>query len=152
MNFSEYPTDEFWDLLKRRIDFVPIDLVLAQSANESAWGTSRFVIMGNALFGQQTFSQDFPGIIPYNRRPGTKHSVEKFKSVRQSVRSYINNLNTHPAYLAFRLLRSLARSRGKIPDGQFLAAGLAQYSERREDYIRDIRTMISVNRDLMGLD
>lgn len=152
VNITDYATADFWELLGQRIDMVPIDLVLVQSANESAWGTSRFAIMGNAMFGQQTFSQEYPGIVPFQRRPGARHTVERFESVRLSVRSYINNLNTHPAYLAFRMLRSIARIRGKTPDGEFLAAGLALYSERRQEYIREIRDMISINKGLMGLD
>jgi Bax protein len=42
--------------LKIRMDEVPVSLALAQAAKETGWGTSRFAIEGNALFGQWTFS------------------------------------------------------------------------------------------------
>lgn len=40
--------------LLRRVDEVPAALVLAQAANESAWGTSRFAREANNLFGLWT--------------------------------------------------------------------------------------------------
>ena len=38
--------------LLRRADVIPVPIALAQAAIESGWGTSRFAIKGNALFGQ----------------------------------------------------------------------------------------------------
>ena len=49
-------------LLKVRMDIVPVSLAIAQAAKESGWGTSRFAIEGNALFGQWTWSGE--GIKP----------------------------------------------------------------------------------------
>ena len=48
--------------LKVRMDIVPVSLAIAQAAKESGWGTSRFAIEGNALFGQWTWSGE--GIKP----------------------------------------------------------------------------------------
>ena len=54
------------DKLKRRVDIVPPSLALAQAAEESGWGTSRFAIKGNSLFGQWDFSGK--GIKPKEQR------------------------------------------------------------------------------------
>lgn len=44
--------EQAWETLLRRVDVVPASLALAQAANESAWGTSRFALEGNNYFGQ----------------------------------------------------------------------------------------------------
>jgi Bax protein len=152
VNPEEYDADAIWELLKRRIDIVPIELALAQSANESAWGRSRFAMEGNAMFGQWTFSRKKAGMIPRKRVPDSGHAVAKFPSVRAAVKSYIKNLNTHPAYVAFRILRSTAREKGSELDGQTLAPGLINYSERRKAYVQEIQAIMKTNKPLMNLD
>lgn len=145
-------SSEIWETLYRRIDIIPTELALAQSANESAWGRSRFAIKGNAMFGQLSFSREDLGMTPHQRDSGKIHTVSAYPSVRDSVRSYMNNLNTHLAYLEFRIMRAKARKTGRKPDGKTLAAGLMNYSERREAYIQEIRAMIETNRPLMNLE
>lgn len=152
VNPGDYNADVLWEELKRRIDIVPIELALAQSANESAWGRSRFAIEGNSMFGQWTFSKKRAGMIPRKRNPGDVHTVAKYQNVRASVKSYIKNLNTHSAYVAFRMLRSKARAEGLEPGGHALAPGLINYSERREAYVHDIQAIIKTNKSLMNLD
>lgn len=145
-------TEDNWELLKRRIDIVPTELALAQSASESAWGQSRFAVRGNAMFGQWSFSKERVGMIPARRTPGSSHTVAKYPSVGAAVKSYIKNLNTHPAYVHFRVLRSRAREQGSEPDGHTLATGLTNYSERRKVYVNEIQTIIKTNKSLMDLD
>ena len=43
------------EALLTSIDVIPNSIVLAQAANESGWGTSRFAKEYNALFGEYTF-------------------------------------------------------------------------------------------------
>ena len=38
-----------------RMDMIPVSIALAQAAKESGWGTSRFALEGNAIFGQWTW-------------------------------------------------------------------------------------------------
>jgi len=152
VNLSEYDQDESWEILKRRIDVIPTELALAQSANESAWGRSRFAIEGNAMFGQWSFSKTKVGMIPSARDLDSTHTVARFPSVRAAVKSYIKNLNTHRAYLAFRVLRSKARAGGSELDGHSLAPGLINYSERREVYVREIQSIMKTNKSFMDLD
>ena len=130
--------------LQRRIDQVPAELALAQAANESAWGTSRFSQQGNNLFGEWTFTPG-TGIIPEGRPEGATYEVRRFNTLYDSIRSYLRNLNTHSAYTDFRQLRTDARKRGETPNGISLAEGLTQYSTRREAYILDLQNLIRQN-------
>lgn len=145
------PIEEHWELFKRRIDFIPTELILVQSANESAWGTSRFATKGNAMFGQLNFSKVKKGMVPLRRRPDDKYTVAKYESVRLSVRSYLRNLNTHSAYKTLRDLRYRARKKGKIPNAYELTPGLLYYSERRQAYVKEIQRMLIANKHLMGV-
>jgi Bax protein len=60
--------------LLQRVDTIPPALVLAQAANESAWGTSRFAQMGNNLFGEWTFKPG-TGLVPAGRPAGETYEV-----------------------------------------------------------------------------
>ncbi len=128
-----------------RMDIIPPSLALAQSAEESGWGTSRYVREGNALFGQRIFSDD-RHMTPARRDDGKTHSIKAFDAIIDSVRGYVANLNTHPAYAAFRRDRAAMRAGGRPIDGMSLAGRLTRYSERGAGYIKTIRSIISVNR------
>lgn len=130
--------------LLRRVDVVPPELALAQAANESAWGTSRFARQGNNLFGQWTYRQE-QGIIPLNRPEGATYAVRAFSSIDASVRAYLHNLNTNKAYRELRLLREQMRTAGDSPDGVTLAQGLTAYSARGEAYVSEIQALIRGN-------
>ena len=127
-----------------RIDVIPESLVLAQAANESAWGTSRFARQANNLFGQWCFKKGC-GLVPTRRDSNASHEVRVFQTPQQSVVSYMRNLNSHIAYDEFRQIRTSLRSRQAAITGVKLAAGLANYSERREDYVKEIIHMINQN-------
>lgn len=131
--------------LLKRVDTIPPALVLAQAANESAWGTSRFARLGNNIFGQWTFKPG-SGIVPSDRPPGAIYEIRKFSSIFESIRSYMNNLNRHAAYFEFRKIREDLRLKGKPLSGLALAQGLIRYSQRGEEYIREIQTMIRQNK------
>ena len=139
---------EVWDALKAdlavRVDEVPVSLVLAQAANESGWGTSRFAAEGNALFGQWSFGGS--GMLPSEQRASLgDYRVAAFESPLLSVIAYMRNLNTHNAYARLRELRAAARAAGEEPSGYELAAGLDRYSERGQDYVDELRSMIDYN-------
>jgi Bax protein len=133
------------DALLGRMDIVPPSLALAQSAEESGWGTSRFVREGNALFGQWVFS-DNRHMKPTRRDDGKTHRIKAFGAMIDSVRAYADNLNTHWAYTAFRRDRAAMRAAGRPIDGMVLAGRLTRYSERGAGYVKTIRSIISVNR------
>jgi len=136
--------------LLRRVDVVPPALALAQAANESAWGTSRFARQGNNLFGQWTYRQS-EGIVPLGRPEGATYAVRAFASLDASVRAYIQNINTNAAYAELRQLRQQMRDRGETLDSHVLATGLMAYSARGEEYISELQAMMRSNRLLTVL-
>lgn len=130
--------------LLRRIHPIPPSLILAQAANESAWGTSRFAKQGNNLFGQWCFSAGC-GLVPEARGKGQRHEVRVFASPLESIESYIRNLNTHPSYKHLRQYREHELAEKQYSTGINLARGLINYSERGEEYIAEIQHMIRFN-------
>ncbi len=124
--------------LLTRIDTIPASLILAQAAIESAWGTSRFAVDGNNLFGIWTWSK--PGIIPHLRETGKKHKVAIYNSLIDSVRAYILTINRGNAYAELRVIRQ------KTANSLKLADGLLNYSARRGLYIDEVKSMIRINK------
>lgn len=131
--------------LLQRVNTIPPALVLAQAANESAWGTSRFAQLGNNLFGEWTFKPG-TGIVPEGRPPGETYEIRKFPSLYESIRSYMNNLNRNGAYRQLREIREEQRKNGEPVTGLLLANGLMNYSQRGEEYIKEIQAMIRQNK------
>jgi len=134
----------FTELLMR-VDTIPPGLALAQAANESAWGTSRFSQLANNLFGEWTFKSG-TGIVPEDRPDGATYEVRRFDNIYESIRSYLLNLNTHFAYQELRQLRAEARAENRPVDGFKLAEGLFRYSIRGEAYVKDLQSLIRLNR------
>jgi Bax protein len=134
----------FLGRLLHRVDVLPPSLVLAQAANESGWGTSRFAQEGNNLFGQWCYSQGC-GLVPGSRRSSDNHEVKSFSSIEESVNAYFKNINTFPSYQDLRLIRQALRQKAKPIDGISLTEGLAKYSERGDKYIEDLQVMIKKN-------
>ncbi len=141
---TEVASDATFRRLLLRVDTVPMELALIQAANESAWGTSRFARRGNNLYGQWCFKKGC-GIVPRRRSSGATHEVATFVSPIHSVRAYLRNLNAHPAYHRFRILRYAQRRKDQEPDGRTLALGLRKYSENGMAYVRTLRSMMAQN-------
>jgi Bax protein len=127
-----------------RVDKVPVSLALAQAANESAWGTSRFARQGNNIFGQWCYEEGC-GLVPRSRLSGATHEVKKFDSIQESVNAYINNINTHPSYSYLRELRARMRDRNRPLDSLRLAMGLGSYSQRGDNYVDEVQNLIVQN-------
>jgi Bax protein len=127
-----------------RVDVIPVELALAQAANESAWGKSRFAREAQNLFGVWTYDES-KGIVPKKRARGAKHLVRKYESIDESISDYITLLNSHPAYQPLRDIRLESRNDGRQPDGFMMAQGLVKYSARGEQYVSIIRSMINKN-------
>lgn len=128
-----------------KVDVIPLSLVLAQAALESAWGTSRFATHGNNFFGQWCHTPGC-GIVPDRRLEGKSHEVQVFGSPYESVAAYINNLNSHPAYKAFRERRAEQRAQRVQLSGCYMAHGLTRYSEMGDSYVETVKKMIRANR------
>ena len=130
--------------LKVRMDIVPVSLAIAQAAKETGWGTSRFAIEGNALFGQWTWSGE--GIKPAGVDPeDSNHKVMKFKVLKASVRAYQRNLNTHGGYKQFRSARASMRDNDEDLDSLLLADYLDKYAATGKEYTKIIKQIIKQN-------
>ena len=145
----EVEKGNFQQLLER-IDIIPPSLAIAQAAEESGWGTSRFAREGNSLFGLYTYDQE-SGMKPLDRTKGQKYYIQAYNSLIDTVRSYMHNLNFHFAYQEFREKRSLQRKNKGGLDSIQLLEYLTRYSLRGEQYITAIREIILSN-DLKKLD
>ncbi|MEK9638260.1 MAG: glucosaminidase domain-containing protein [Pelagibacteraceae bacterium] len=142
--FREYKVqDNSISELIEKIDIVPTSIALAQAAKESGWGTSRFALEGNAIFGQWTFNG--VGIEPLEKDDDKTHKILKFPILRASVKAYITNLNTHPSYKGFREKRQEARDRNKKPSGIDLIDELESYAETGKEYTKILKQIIEQN-------
>ncbi|MDC3165239.1 glucosaminidase domain-containing protein [Candidatus Pelagibacter sp.] len=129
--------------LKIRMDEIPVSLAIAQAAKETGWGTSRFALKGNALFGQWTWSGE--GLKPKNADEGKDHKVMKFHSLQLSVRAYLRNLNTHSTYKNLRKARTELRNQNKAIDSLILSEHLDKYAETGNQYIEVLQKIIEQN-------
>ena len=127
-----------------RVDIIPSSIVLAQAANESGWGKSRFARDYNALFGEYTYNYS-NGVVPLLREEGATHLVKAFDSVDKSVQSYFNNLNSHHAYKDFRKVRKIMREKNNFSDIKLLVEELDSYAAD-VNYIKTINSIIEVNK------
>ena len=142
--FREYKIeDQDLSKLKIRMDIIPVSIALAQAANESGWGTSRFALEGNALFGQWTWSKK--GISPANKDPDKTHKILQFQILKASVRAYKNNINTHNAYKEFREVRAQLRQDDKQIVGLDLTKYLKNYAAIGEKYVSILENIIERN-------
>ena len=129
--------------LKIRMDEIPTSLAIAQAAKETGWGTSRFALEGNALFGQCTWSGE--GLKPKDAEKDQGHKVMKFNVLQASVRAYQRNLNTHSSYREFRKARAKLRDEGKDLDSIILSEYLDKYAETGKKYVDTLQKIISQN-------
>ena len=129
--------------LKRRMDIIPPSMAIAQAAKETGWGTSRFALEGNALFGQWTYTDK--GIKPAAADAGTTHKVMMFNVLKSSVRAYARNLNTHKSYLKLRYVRAIQRDNiGKLNSLE-LVEYLDRYAETGKKYTVILKKIIEQN-------
>lgn len=136
-----------WNRLLKRVDIIPPSLLIAQAVNESGWGTSHVAREANNYFGQKCFGSSCRG--------GSRHFVQghtkTFSNPKESVNSYINNLNTNKAYSSLWDIRWQQRQGQHSVSGLRLAEGLTRYSERGHAYISTIKGIIR-DYDLDQLD
>jgi Bax protein len=130
--------------LLTRMDIIPTSIALAQAAKESGWGTSRFALEGNAIYGQWTWSGQ--GIAPLDRDSNKNHKILKFPILRASVKAYKNNLNTHKSYKAFRDKRLQLREKNKKIKGLELTETLKNYAQTGSEYTKILNQIITQNR------
>lgn len=142
---DNYPdSTDALDELHKRVDILPVEMVLAQAAAESGWGTSRFAREANNLFGQWCYRKGC-GLVPGARSEDMSHEVQKFPTVNEAVSTYFRNINTNRAYREVRDIRAAQRERGDTPSGMAMVEGLMRYSSRGQAYIEELKELIRYN-------
>ena len=126
------------------IDILPPSLVLAQAANESDWGRSRFAKDFNNYFGIWCFTKGC-GVIPKDRDEDATHEVASFNSLEDCIDYYVLNINRSYAYEDLRLMRKNQRENLQPITGTLLAQGLGNYAFPGDEYIESIQTLINFN-------
>ncbi len=140
-----YEMDGSIETLLSKVAPIPVDMILAQSIEETGWGTSRFALKINALFGQRVWNDEADGLVPYQRDEDESFKVRGFESLRESIASYALNLNRHHKYSDMRLQRQVIMEEQAQPSGMDLMPHLQAYSTERSKYIRNIKRLISDN-------
>ena len=142
--YKEYKvTDKNINELIEKIDIIPNSIALAQAAKESGWGTSRFALEGNAIFGQWTWNGI--GMVPLEKDKDQKHKILKFPLLRASVKAYITNLNSHAGYKSFRKKRLELRANNKTLSGLDLIHELENYAQTGKEYTEILAKIIKQN-------
>ena len=90
---------------KTTTDILPVnsELLLAQAALESGWGTSRFAREGKNLFGIRTYDLREPHMLPSNKPK--KWGVKVYQHECDSVQHYMNILNDGSAFTSYQEMR-----------------------------------------------
>lgn len=127
------------EILKSRLHTFPVSIVLAQAAIESAWGTSRFFLIANNPFGLWSFDPKQDRIEAKSNRDGTKVYLRKFNNLEKAIEAYYKTLATGASFTNFRAERL------KINDPYILVNYLIDYSERREAYVEEVKSVIRDN-------
>jgi len=127
------------DELLQRVDIVPPSLAIAQAITESGWGTSRYAIQGNALFGHHVSKKDTSDFI---KSQNSNVKMKAFNTITEAVEAYMHNINSTRAYRSLRKYRAELRSKNKQITGNDLATHLTKYSIKGVEYTVAIKNMI----------
>ena len=141
---ERYGAEDLDDLLTK-IDIIPPSLALAQAALESGWGQDDIARQANVFYGQKAWDDK-------DSIPGAEgERYRAFDTPAHSVRGYMFNLNTHPAYEKFRERRAELRAQDETITGVALAPTLIKYSTLKKEYPKKVISLIK-GRDLDQYD
>ena len=143
MSSYKVKSNDINDLITK-VDIIPVSIALGQAAIESGWGTSRFAMEGNALYGQWSWKTG-SGIVPKGRDVNEVYEVKSFLSLSNSVSSYMKNLNTHQNYKNFRVNRKLLREHNIPVSGLYLYKYLDKYAID-SNYSDTLKKIIDINK------
>lgn len=129
-----------------RFERVPMEMIVAQAALESGWGTSRFAVEGNNLFGIRTYDKAVPHMLIADTKKWSGWGVRVFATKCQGVKFFVELLNNHPAYEEFRDKRYQMLILGKQLDAKVLIKTLKSYSTT-DDYAERVNYIVDSIRD-----
>ncbi len=131
--FNKYKTQKLDELL-RRLNTHPVSIILAQAALESGWGTSRFFVEANNVFGIWTFKKG-SGV----KAVSSEARLARFSSILEAVQEYLFNINVGWAYEGFRIKRIDSEK------PLVLINYLEKYSILRKEYVNRLNNLIRSN-------
>ena len=129
-----------------RTERVPMEMIVAQAALESGWGTSRFAREGNNLFGIRTYDKNVPHMLLEGRTKWKGWGVRVFPTKCQGVEFFVKLLNNHPAYQEFRDVRTRMLVLGQQLDAKVLIKTLKAYSTTK-DYAERVNWIVDTIRE-----
>mgnify|MGYP000573770346 CR=1 FL=1 len=135
---KKYKTNNIHELIKRLHTF-PVSIILAQAAIESGWGSSRFFLKGNNIFGMWSFDPTQSRMAAASHRNGNKIYLQKFNNLEASINAYYVMLDTRKIFASFRSVRT------KTNNPLIIIDSLKKYSERGDAYVSDLARMIRDN-------
>lgn len=136
---QSYSAKNLQDLLTRMKPH-PKSIALAQSAMESAWGTSRFLRIANNVFGIWSINEDEPRVAAGKRRGDRTIYVKKYNTIEASIYDYYKLLASGKAFQKFR------DEKMKTNNPTMLVKYLDKYSERGAEYGKELASMIKYNK------
>ncbi len=131
--------------LINRMQPSPVSIILAQAAIESGWGTSRFFMEANNVFGIWSFNSEEDRIRAGQSRGGRSVYLRSYDSLFDSIYDYLMVIARGNAYKDYR--ETLVKSQNPYR----LIWFLSNYSEKRLSYVSYLRQMIEFN-DLVQYD
>src|SRR5210317_237824 len=148
-DFEHESNQMFLDHVKQCVEYihfyndinrVNLELLVAQAALESGWGTSRFAREGKNLFGIRTYDLREPHMLPWKDKP-KKWGVKVFEHECDSVLHYTKTLNNHHAYQGYRQMREEG-----IDNPYMLIETLDAYASD-ENYFAKIKSILTKIRE-----
>ena len=126
--------------LLKRLDIIPVKLVMAQAIIESGWGSSGFAKDGNNYFGVHCYTEGC-GVKPAGN-DSSDFYVKTYYSEMSGIEDYLWILNTGHAYRGLRQTRLELRDDHKPIDAIALAQGLSKYSAKGMEYVTMVSNII----------
>jgi len=131
-------TDNIDELIKK-LHKHPLSIVLAQTAIESGWGTSRFCREANNLFGIWSFSKDDNRIAAGIKRNSKTVYLKRYNNLVESLTDYFYTIGKSSSFKKFREIRVISQNPYR------LIWYLDKYSEKRLGYVVMLRNTIENN-------
>jgi len=126
--------------LLKRLDIIPVQLVMAQAIIESGWGSSAFARDGNNYFGVHCYTEGC-GVKPAGNDSASFY-VKTYPSEMAGIEDYLWILNTGHVYKGLRQTRLDLRNEREPIDAVALAQGLSSYSQKGEEYVKMVSNII----------
>lgn len=148
--FNKYDTKNFAEIYQKQ-EVHPNSIILAQSALETGWGTSRFLLHGNNAFGIWSYDRSDDRMMSMmTRDEGIIIYLKKYDNIKESVEDYFRTVANSWAFDQFR------KRRAETNNAWELIWYLNKYSELRNDYVKKIGELMVQNQltryDTMQLD